>query len=66
MIWVSAIVFICNLGGAGLMARFGVPSAVPLIGRAESDDSLLGMLGLVLFITSLAMRVSVVITTGTP
>ena len=66
MIWVSAIVLVCNFSGAGLMAKFGVPSAVPLIGRAESDDSVLGMLGLVLFVTSIAVRVSVVITTGAP
>ena len=39
MIWVSSIVLICNVGGAGLMARYGLPSAVPLIGREESDDS---------------------------
>ena len=64
--WMSLIVLVCNVGGAGLMAKHGVPSAVPLIGRPESDDSVLGMLGLVLFVTSIAVRISVVITTGSP
>jgi hypothetical protein len=64
MIWVSSIVLICNVGGAGLMARYGLPSAVPLVGRKESDDSILGMLGLALFVTSIAVRVAVVITNG--
>ena len=65
MIWVSTIVLVCNVGGAGLMAKYGLPSAVPLIGRKESDDSIQGMLGLALFVTSIAVRVTVVITTGT-
>jgi hypothetical protein len=65
MIWVSAIVLACNVGGAGLMAKYGLPSAVPLIGRKESDDSIIGMLGLALFVTSIAVRVTVVITNGT-
>ena len=65
MVWVSGvIVLICNIGGAGLMARFGVPSAVPLIGRKDSDDSLFGMVGLVMFITSIAVRVTAVLTGG--
>ena len=65
MIWVSAIVLACNIGGAGLMAKYGLPSAVPLIVRKESDDSIIGMLGLALFVTSIAVRVTVVITNGT-
>jgi hypothetical protein len=65
MIWVSSIVLICNVGGAGLMAKYGLPSAVPLVGRRDSDDSILGMVGLALFVTSIAIRVTVVITTGT-
>ena len=64
MIWVSAIVLICNVGGAGMMAKYGLPSAVPFIGRKDSDDSILGMLGLALFVTSIAVRVTVVITSG--
>jgi hypothetical protein len=64
MVWVSAIVLVCNVGGAGLMAKFGLPSAVPFIGRKDSDDSVLGMLGLVIFITSIAVRVTAVITGG--
>ena len=64
MIWVSAIVLVCNVGGAGLMAKFGLASAVPFIGRKDCDDSVLGMLGLVVFITSIAVRVTAVITGG--
>jgi len=65
MVWTSVIVLVCNVGGAGLMARNGLPSAVPLVGRKASDDSILGMLGLILFVTSIAVRVAVVITSGT-
>ena len=61
MAWISVIVLICNVGGAGLMARFGVPAIVPLIGRRDSDSSVLGMLGLVMFVTSIAVRVTAVI-----
>jgi hypothetical protein len=64
MIWVSTIVLVCNVGGAGLMAKFGLPSAIPLIGRNDSDDSVWGMLGLVLFVTSIAVRVTAVMTGG--
>jgi hypothetical protein len=65
MIWVSSIVRVCNVGGAGLMAKYGLPSVVPLVGRKESDDSIMGILGLALFVTSIAIRVTVVITSGT-
>ena len=64
MIWVAAFVLICNVGGAGLMARYGLPSAVPLIGRKDSDDSVWAMLGLVIFVTSIAVRITAVISTG--
>jgi hypothetical protein len=65
MIWVSSIVLMGNVGGAGLMAKFGLPSAVPLVGRKDSDDSILGIVGLAMFVTSIAVRVTVVITSGT-
>lgn len=58
MYWIPTIVLICNVGGAALMAKYGLPSAVPLIGRPESDNSILGMLGLTLFVTSIAVRVT--------
>ena len=64
MSWVSAIVLVCNVVGAGLMARYGLPAAVPLIGRKDHDDSVLGMLGLVMFVTSIAVRVTAVLTAG--
>jgi hypothetical protein len=37
---------------------------VPFIGRPQSDDSIWGMLGLVMFVTSIAVRITVVITNG--
>jgi hypothetical protein len=64
MVWVSAIVLVTNVGGAGLMAKFGLPSMVPLIGRKDSDDSVWGMLGLVMFVTSIAVRVTAIISGG--
>ena len=64
MVWTSLIVLVTNVGGAGLMARFGLPSVVPLIGRKEHDNSAWGMLGLVLFMTSVAVRVTAVMTNG--
>ena len=64
MVWTSVIVLVCNVGGAGLMARFGLPSIVPLIGRRDSDDSAWGMLGLVLFVTSIAVRITAVMSNG--
>jgi hypothetical protein len=64
MVWVSVIVLITNVCGAGLMARFGLPSAVPLLGRKDSDDSVWGMLGLVMFVTSIAIRVTAVSSGG--
>ena len=64
MVWIGVIVLLCNACGAGLMARFGVPSVVPLVGRKDSDESILGMLGLVLFVTSIVVRVTAVLTGG--
>ena len=64
MFLLYSIVLVLNVCGAGLMARYGLPSAVPLIGRKDSDDSILGMLGLALFVTSIAVRLAVVISNG--
>lgn len=59
---ISLIVLGSNVSGAVLMARYGVPSVVPLIGRKGADASGLGILGLVVFISSIAVRVIVVLT----
>lgn len=64
MVWVSAIVLMSNVGGAALMAKYGLPSAVPLIGRKDSDDSMWGIIGLALFVTSIAIRITAVISNG--
>jgi hypothetical protein len=64
MTWMSAIVLVSNIGGAAMMAKYGLPSAVPLIGRKDSDDAVLGIVGLAIFVTSIAIRVTAVITGG--
>jgi hypothetical protein len=61
---VPLIVLVFNVGGAGLMARYGLPAAVPLIGRPQSDNSILGMLGLALFVTSIAVRLTAYLTSS--
>lgn len=64
MSWVPVAVLVSNVSGAALMARFGLPSIVPLVGRKDSDNEVLGLLGLVLFATSIAIRVADVIMFG--
>lgn len=64
MTWVPVVVLVCNVSGAGLMARFGLPSMIPIVGRKDSDNEVLGLLGLVLFATSIAIRVADVIMFG--
>ncbi|MGV3490514.1 MAG: hypothetical protein ACO1OG_04250 [Devosia sp.] len=51
-----------NLVGAGMMARFGLPRDVPLIGRDDADP-IWGFVGLALLITSIAIRVALTVTT---
>ncbi len=64
MVWVPVSVLVCNLVGAGLMAKYGLPSIVPLIGRRQSDNSMMGMLGLVLFVTSIVIRLTAVLSSA--
>lgn len=61
---VPIIVLTCNVGGALLMAKYGLPSAIPLVGREQSDNSILGIVGLALFGTSIAIRLIDVIIFG--
>lgn len=63
MVAVSFVVLVCNVAGAGMMARFGLPSVVPLVGRKGSDDSMLGIVGLAIFALSIAVRITAVMTT---
>lgn len=49
-----------NLIGAGIMARFGLPKELPLIGR-EDADPLWGLLGLALLMISIAFRAVITI-----
>jgi hypothetical protein len=64
MSWVPIVVLVCNVTGAGLMAKYGLPSVVPLVGRQDSANEALGLLGLVLFVTSIAVRIADVIMVG--
>lgn len=50
-----------NLVGACIMARFGLPKELPLIGR-EDADPLWGLLGLAILMTSIAFRAVITIT----
>lgn len=50
-----------NVIGAGIMVKFGLPKEVPLVGRQDADP-LIGYLGLVLFGTSLAVRIAITVT----
>jgi hypothetical protein len=51
-----------NIVGAGIMVRYGLPREVPLVGRDDADP-VLGYLGLALFISSIAVRVALTVTT---
>jgi hypothetical protein len=55
------ILVIMNVAGAAIMVKFGLPREVPLVGR-EDADPLIGYLGLVLFVTSIAIRVGLTVT----
>jgi hypothetical protein len=55
------ILIAMNLSGAAIMARFGLPKEIPLIGRDDADP-LLGLIGLALLVTSVAIRVVLTIT----
>ena len=50
-----------NVLGAGIMVRWGLPREVPLVGRADGDP-ILGYLGLLMFVTSIAVRVALTVT----
>lgn len=43
------------------MVKFGLPKEVPVLGRQDADP-LLGYLGLVLFVLSIAIRVALTVT----
>lgn len=50
-----------NVLGAGLMVRWGLPREIPLVGR-EDGDPVFGYLGLLMFVTSIAVRVALTVT----
>lgn len=54
------ILIVLNLIGAGIMARFGLPKELPLIGRDDADP-LWGLLGLAILMTSIAIRIVITI-----
>lgn len=55
------VLVILNVVGAGIMVRFGLPKEIPLVGRDDADPAL-GYLGLMLFVTSIAIRVALTLT----
>ncbi len=61
MSFVPWILVALNIAGAGLMVRYGLPKEVPLIGREDSDP-VLGLLGLGVYVCSIAIRVALTIT----
>lgn len=61
MDWVPWLLIAMNLVGAGMLARFGLPAEIPLIGREDSDP-IWGLLGLALLVTSIAIRAGMTMT----
>lgn len=60
--WIPWVNVCLNIAGAALMVHFGLPKAVPLLGREDSDP-IWGLLGLTLFTTSIIIRVSSILYT---
>lgn len=52
--WMPWVSFGCNLIGAAVLARFGLPAGFPILGRDDGDS--VGMLGLALVVFGLATQ----------
>ena len=50
-----------NIAGVVMMLRYGLPKEVPWLGR-EDSDGLLGLVGLVTYGTSIAIRIMLTVT----
>lgn len=50
-----------NITGVAIMVKYGLPKEVPILGRSDADP-LLGYVGLVLFVLSIAIRVALTVT----
>jgi hypothetical protein len=50
-----------NVSGAAIMVKYGLPREVPFVGRHDADP-LMGYLGLLLFGSSVAIRVAIIAT----
>ncbi len=61
--WIPWFALALNLTGCFVMAKFGLPREFPLLGR-EDGDPILGLAGLVIFGTSIAIRISTIIFVG--
>ena len=55
------IIVAMNVVGAGIMVRFGLPREIPLVGRPDADP-ILGYIGLMLFVGSIAIRIGLTVT----
>lgn len=50
------LLVVLNIAGVVMMLRYGLPKEVPWLGR-EDSDGLLGLVGLVIYGTSLTIRI---------
>ena len=55
------LIIACNILGVGIMLKWGLPKEIPFFGR-DDGDPILGYLGLMLFVTSIAARVMMMVT----
>jgi len=61
MSYVPWLLVTLNVTGAAMMVKWGLPPEVPFFGRDDSDP-VLGIIGLTLFVTSIATRIALTIT----
>lgn len=61
MQWVPWLLVVLNVTGVAIMVKYGLPKEVPVVGRNDADP-LLGYLGLLLFVLSIAIRVALTVT----
>jgi len=59
--WVPWLLVVLNVTGVAIMVKYGLPKEVPVVGRNDADP-LLGYLGLLLFVLSIAIRVALTVT----
>lgn len=55
------VIIALNVLGAIIMVKWGLPQEVPFLGRADADP-IVGYLGLMFFVTSIAARILLIVT----